>query len=282
MSAQPRRKRHIGLRLLLLLLAALALLTVDSQVRLVTDAYECPISALPDAFDGFRIVQLSDLHGVEFGADNKRLLAAVRAAAPDMIALTGDFVTGPADLPVTEKLFPALSAIAPCYFVSGNHEWASGCVGELAEQMARSGVTYLENEYLPVSRGGEEILLCGVEDPNSWSDLMPPDELVRRARQDWPGRTIVLLGHRNYWVEKYPDLAVDLILCGHEHGGIVRLPGIGGLLGTDRQLLPEFSGGVFHSGSYAMIVSRGLGNIHHTLRFLNNPEIVLVTLKKAA
>ena len=88
-----------------------------------------------------------------------------------------------------------------------------------------------------------------------------------------------MLGHRNYWMEKYPDLPVELILCGHAHGGIVRIPGVGGLLSTDRTLFPDYEAGMYDNGNYTMIVSRGLGNSISVPRLMNRPEILSIELK---
>ena len=87
-----------------------------------------------------------------------------------------------------------------------------------------------------------------------------------------------MLAHRNYWLETYPDLDVNLILCGHGHGGIVRLPGIGGLFGSNETLFPEYSAGLYEGRTYQMLVSRGLGGVMKIPRLFNNPELVSITL----
>ena len=136
---------------------------------------------------------------------------------------------------------------------------------------------YIKNEYISQERQGEELLLLGVEDPNSWAVMPRPDELAEELRSEYPEDFVVLLGHRNYWAEEYSGLPVDLILCGHAHGGIVRLPFVGGLLGTDRTLFPDYEGGIYHCG-FELVVSRGLGNGVPVPRLFNRPELVCVTL----
>ena len=273
-----RRKRVILWLAALLLVASFT----AGQLRLSVSRYDCPVAGLPDDFEGYRIVQLSDLHGASFGKENRRLVDRVRRENPDIIVLTGDFIEDAGDLPVTGRLLPELTKIAPCYFVSGNHEWASGGMEALRAQLAVAGVRYLENEFESIDREGGAILLCGVEDPNSWADLVKPDAVVREAALRYPGTPIILLGHRNYWIREYPQLPVELILCGHGHGGIVRLPGLGGLVGTDRLLFPEHTEGVACSGSYHMVISRGLGRIYGMPRIFNSPEIVVAVLQKEA
>ena len=271
-------------RLIICLVAVLILAgsLAAGQLRLSVSRYLCPVDGLPESFRGFRIVQLSDLHGASFGEDNRRLVEAVRAEKPDLIALTGDFIEDREDLAVTAGLLPQLAEIAPCYFVSGNHEWACGGMAELRGQLEQAGIRYLANEFELISREGASLVLCGVDDPNARPAPAAPDELVREAALCYPETPIILLGHRNYWVDRYPQLPVELIFCGHGHGGVVRLPGLGGLVGTDRLLFPRYTEGMSESGSYHMLVSRGLGRIYGVPRVFNPPEIVVATLEKVS
>jgi len=279
------RKKFRILRFLtagLLLFAGASLLS--SRHMLSVSRYTLPEEGLPAEFDGFRIVQLSDLHGADFGRENLRLVRRVAGERPDIIVLTGDFLERgqvEEELPVLKALVEKLSATAPVYFVSGNHDWASGGIEELAQLLDTAGARYLRNEYVLIERGEARLVLAGVEDPNAWADMLRPDGLVADLRTVHPEAYTVLLGHRNDWVKKYPALDVDLIFCGHGHGGIVRLPFFGGALGTGGGGFPEFDAGLFESGEYTMVVSRGLGNSVPIPRFLNRPEIVSVTLKKA-
>ena len=248
----------------------------DSAENLELTRYTAENAGLPESFAGFKIVQLSDFHGAEFIDD---IVSTVKAEKPDIIALTGDFITDGGDLPAVRELAQRLTDICDVYFVSGNHDFASGKIDELSDILKACGVKYLRNEYVVLERRGERIVLAGVEDPNSWADLESPEEFIGRLRAEFPDDYVALLGHRNYWMEKYPELPVQLILCGHAHGGIVRIPGIGGLLGTDRTLFPDYEAGKYDNGRYTMIVSRGIGNSVALPRFFNRPEIVGVVLK---
>ena len=282
MAEKAPKKLHsfrIALAVLLMLAALFALLFADSANRLVTTDYTVTSARLPPDVDGFRIVQLSDLHAAEFAKDNARLVRAVAAAQPDLIVLTGDFIEAEDQIPVTLALARQLVPLAPVYFVSGNHDWASHAISALFDGLADAGVTCLRNEFVTLQRGAGSIVLAGVDDPNGLADMLKPDEVAAAVQAEHPGAFTVLLGHRNYWVEEYPTLPVDVILCGHAHGGVVRLPGVGGLIGTDRTLFPDYTAGMFASGQYQMIVSRGLGQIAQLPRLLNNPEIVCLTLR---
>lgn len=275
-------KKHRFARALALtagLLLLLALAALDSKYRLQLSVYEIASPALPAAFDGFRVVHLTDLHGARFGPENRTLIQRVREQEPDLIALTGDFASEPADLEAAEELLAGLEGLAPIFYVSGNHEWAGGCMAETKALMERYGVTCLVNEYRPLSREGERIVVAGADDPNGLADMLRPDELASRLREEYPGDFVLFLGHRNYWVQKYPQLPVDLILCGHAHGGVIRLPFVGGLLDVSHRLGAAYEAGLYPSGRYVMEVSRGLGNSIPIPRLFNRPEIVTLILR---
>lgn len=273
-----RRKKRRGLWILLLILCVAYIYCTEEHDAPSPELTEYTVSpnGLPQEFSGFKIVQLSDLHGAKFGAE---LADMVREQSPDMIALTGDLITNAEDIEVIKPLLSELAEISDVYFVSGNHDYASDSANELISALEGVGIINLGNDSTVKSRNGEKLVIAGVEDPNSWSDLTPPDEFIASLRKDHPDECVVLLGHRNYWVTEYPELPVELILCGHEHGGIIRIPGVGGLLSHDRGLFPKYDAGAFESGSYTMIVSRGLGNSIPIPRIFNRPEIVSVTLR---
>ena len=284
---KTKGKKHRGrgcltaLIILALIAAAAAFLIKDSRDDLEISRYEVKSQKLPESFDGFKIVQLSDLHGAEFGEDGMELVEKVKELEPDIIALTGDFVTDEGDLAAVEKLAARLTELCPVYFVSGNHEFGSGLAVKVRNILERAGVKYLSNEYLTISRGEDGILLGGVDDPLAYADMLSPDELAQKMNDAAPDAFKILLGHRNYWMTEYPELPVDLIFCGHAHGGLIRIPGVGGLIGTDRRLFPDFDAGQFNNGRYTLIVSRGLGNSVSIPRVFNRPEIVCVELTRA-
>ena len=284
---KTKGKKHRGrgcltaLIILALIAAAAAFLIKDSREDLEISRYEVKSQKLPESFDGFKIVQLSDLHGAEFGEDGMGLVEKVKELEPDIIALTGDFVTDEGDLAAVKKLAGRLTELCPVYFVSGNHEFGSGLAIKVRNILERAGVKYLSNEYLTINRGEDEILLGGVEDPLAYADMLSPDELAQKMNDAAPDAFKILLGHRNYWMTEYPELPVDLIFCGHAHGGLIRIPGVGGLIGTDRRLFPDFDAGEYNNGRYTLIVSRGLGNSVSIPRIFNRPEIVCVELSSA-
>ena len=280
LPARRKQKKHPVLRATATAAALLALLVADSTLRLVTNEFVFRSARLPAGLDGLRVVVLSDLHGASFGPENSRLLDAVRAAEPDLIALTGDFIDTSGDIDAVAALSAALSAMAPVYFVSGNHDWSSGALETLAARLEENSVICLRNESVTLSRGGESIILCGLEDPNGPADMIKPGALMDRIAETHPDAFVLVLAHRNFWPERYPFLKADLIVCGHGHGGIVRLPFVGGLIGTGFEFLPDNTAGFCEmSGRGTMFVSRGLSDSLPAPRFLNNPQVAVITLQ---
>lgn len=282
---KTQKKPKIGKIIVFSIILLLAVLFLDSNSRVVVTEYERSYENLPESFDGFKIVELADLHLAQYGENNSRILELVAEQQPDIITLNGDFIEKRANLLQGEQtallapFLQRLTQIAPCYFVSGNHEWASGELPELAKLLEELGIKYFHNEFILLSEGEEQIVLAGVEDPNGPADMMKPDELVNIIDKAYPDSFIVLLGHRSNWMELYPDLSVDIIFCGHAHGGVVRLPFLGGVFGTDLDLFPKYDAGIFNEGGYDLVLSRGLGGSIPMPRFLNNPEIVSLTLR---
>ncbi|MGM9520982.1 MAG: metallophosphoesterase [Oscillospiraceae bacterium] len=276
---KKRKKRH-GFAVFLVLLAILAVLLYDGNTRIVTQSFELGNARLPESFEGFKIVQLSDLHTSSFGEGNIQLLDAVREQQPDIIAVTGDLIDGDRAEDYVIELMSRLSDIAPVYYVSGNHEWASGWIQELFEILDSCGVTVLRNEYVVLQRGGQDIVLAGIDDPNGPYDQKTPAELVGEIRAEVGDSYILMLAHRNDEIDMWADLGVDAVLCGHAHGGVIRLPFTDGLIAPGMEWFPTYTSGIYVEGGTQMLVSRGLGNTRGTFRLFNNPQIVTAVLTK--
>lgn len=286
MASHTRTKRNHPWRRLALLavvLAACALFFHWSNHSLQVEAFTFVDPELPGGFDGAVIVQLSDLHCAEFGEGNSELLAAVAAAGPDYIFLTGDLVDQAKPIPegYVENLARGLVAIAPTYFVTGNHEWARGDVPELKNTLAGCGVVVLSNQFVPLERGGDVILLAGVDDPNGYADQKTPEELAAEVAAAGEDPYWILLAHRNtLFAGQYSRLGADLTLCGHGHGGLIRLPFTDGLFSTDRTFFPSYTAGFYEAGGADVFVSRGIGNSGRTFRIFNRPQVAVLTLEQ--
>lgn len=236
---------------------------------------------LPEAFDGFCIVQISDLHNTVFGSHNERLLAMIREAEPDIIAVTGDMIDSRrTDVAAALEFARAAMEIAPCYYVTGNHEMRDEAYEELEAGLIEAGVTVLRGKSVTLEREGAKLRIAGVDDPTARtkdSDAFPAvmtGMLVSLTDESYT----VLLSHRPELFDIYQTFGMDLVLAGHTHGGQIRLPFIGGLYGSDT-FFPEYDAGLFAREGTAMIVSRGLGNSLFPLRINNRPEVVVITLR---
>lgn len=238
------------------------------------------LPALPKSFDSLRLVQISDLHGRSFGEDNARLIDAVKWAEPDLICITGDLFDEKSDLSFLPPLLTALTALAPTYYVTGNHEWQVDSLRDILSMMQELGVNVLQNTYHVLHHGGEKLVLAGVDDPCGPLERLSPNELVRQIRiNEGENVPILMLSHRNDELPMWSELNVMLVLSGHCHGGVVRLPLVGGVFGTHRELFPEYDAGIYRKNGTALYVSRGLGFSGVRFRLLNRPQLSVLCLK---
>ena len=219
----------------------------------------------PAAFSDFTLAQVSDLHGKRFGKNQKRLLEHLRTARPDVIVLTGDIVDGDtADMDSTREFLTQAAALAPIYYVSGNHDRRAPFCGEYKALLAELGATNLDGQYVTLTRGGETITLGGV----GWFGERPeiaPDILLMHSPDGW---------------EALAGKGTGLILCGHKHGGQIALPGKAilapGEYGFDWN--PAYASGRFELDGTTLYVSRGLGTSILPFRMFAQPEIAILTL----
>lgn len=281
-----QRKKHHFWRNLLILIVLFGIYLYWGNRSIETDEATFTSGALPAGFDGCRIVQLSDLHGKYFGKGNERLYSAVKAAHPEYIFVTGDLVDRKTENPTiyAGEVGAALSAIAPTYYVTGNHEWGHGTkvVEEIKRTLRESGVTVLSNEFTYLARNGDTIVLAGIDDPNGYADQETPYELAQEVYAACGDPFWILLAHRNNrFARQYSLLGADLVCSGHAHGGIVRLPGTDGLFSHDLDLFPSYTAGLYEENGSVLFVTRGLGNSGPSFRVFNRPEIAVLTLRRA-
>ncbi len=284
MARHPRSRRPLRTLFTLLIVLLLGALFIRWENTSLQTTYADPaFPNLPEGFDGCRLVVLSDLHTVSFGPENRELIRAVEAAEPDFILLAGDLLDQYRPIPdgYVSSLAQALSAAAPTYYVTGNHEWAIGGVPALKRELAASGITVLSNQFLPLERNGDTIVLAGIDDPNGYADQKTPEQLAEELRAAWGDPFWLLLAHRNNrFVRQYSRLGADLVISGHAHGGIIRLPFTDGLISHDLELFPSYTAGLYEANGSALFVSRGLGNSGPSFRLFNRPEVAVVTLHR--
>ena len=249
---------------------------------LMTSEIQVKSPRLPAGFDGFRIAQISDLHNAEFGEKNEKLLSMLAKTEPDIIVFTGDIIDSRnTDMDVSLAFAAEAAKIAPCYFVTGNHEARVDHLG-FPEQLRSLGVTVLRQEAVTLERNGDTITLMGVDDPTFVVDYMTGDcrPVMTAALEkltEERGYTI-LLSHRPEWFSLYRDFGIDLVFSGHAHGGQFRIPFVGGVIAPNQGFFPDYDAGLYTEGNTAMVVSRGLGPSIIPLRVNNRPEIVVAEL----
>lgn len=266
------------------ILLILIVWTAWGNTALELNTYTINSRGLPDAFDGYRIAQVSDLHNAEFGGGNQRLLDMLREAEPDMIAITGDLIDSrKTNIAVALAFAEEAVRIAPCYYVSGNHEARVPEYRELKAGLEAAGVTVLDDARVEIEISGKSITIIGVNDPSFLADYLTSDAAVMDRKlselSSEDASFTILLSHRPELFDTYAAHDMDLVLTGHAHGGQFRLPLIGGLIAPNQGLFPKYDDGLYSEENTNMIVSRGLGNSIIPFRFNNRPEVVLIELK---
>ena len=256
----------------LLVLALLAYALIYSNTKVLTRRYTLAFPALPESFDGWRAAVVADCHG-RYDED---IVKAVAEAEPNLIILAGDIMGDSSQLDDALDFAGKMKAIGPVCYVTGNHEWTTGVLGAFLDGLARQGVTVLDNETRIITVDGQTITLAGLADPNGPFDMETPAQVLAGVE---PSGFTLLVCHRPNGFKQYAELGADLTVSGHTHGGMVRLPWIGGLMAPGGELLPDMDGGVYEHGGAKLVISRGLAGVDRFPRLFNPREVVLVTLK---
>lgn len=281
---KAKRKRCI-ICLFIFLFFIIAIWTIWSNITLEVNEIIISNSRIPLAFSGFRIAQISDLHNVEFGEDNKLLLQKIAESRPDIIVITGDLVdSSHTDLDAAIGFAENATVIAPVYYVTGNHEAYISQYDYLKERLEAFGVIVLEDRGILLEREREHLSLLGLSDPDfiirgDMFGEVPAMAATKLKGMQMQETYTILLSHRPELFETYASCGIDLVLSGHAHGGQFRLPFVGGLVAPNQGIFPKYDAGVYEKGNTSMVVSRGIGNSIIPIRFNNRPEIILVTLE---
>lgn len=280
-----KKKRIITIAVVAAVLLALIIWTAWGNTALELNRYTISSDRLPKAFDGYRIAHVSDLHNTEMGKDNEKLLTMLREADPDIIAITGDIIDSRnTDIDIALQFTRTAMEIAPCYYVTGNHEARLSEFDKLKEGMIELGVAVLEDGRINLEQSGETISLLGVSDPSFQTDYLFGDsETVMQSKlheiTNEEDTYTILLSHRPELFEVYTESKVDLVLSGHAHGGQFRIPFVGGLVAPNQGLFPKYDAGIYTEENTNMIVSKGIGNSILPFRFNNRPEVILIELE---
>jgi len=267
-------------RLLIFLLCVIAFVGVDVfyEVNYPKVNYVQFTSGKLDRGEQIRLLQIADYHNKAFPPGHSRqLLQRIKQLKPDLIVITGDLVDAKTEdyQPVYRLITQMVKINSQVYYVSGNHEWRSGRVAELTQGLQARGVTVLNNTHVCYQKGQLAVNLCGIDDPHSRHD-----DLERALAQTDARLYTILLSHAPDIVWRQRKLPVDLILCGHTHGGQIRLPFLGALIAPGQGFLPAYDKGEFALGKGTMLyIDSGYGTSVYPLRFWNRSQVSLITIR---
>lgn len=259
-----------------------------SRYMLRVTRYELASGKLTESV---RMVQLSDLHNAVFGEDNALLIAQVKAQSPDLIVMTGDMINGKEQKTgTTEALIRALKEIAPVYASLGNHEQGHRALYriDVKKLYGEAGAIVLDKTYHDVTVKGQKIRLGGLlgyalpERFAQFGEAVKSEYVYLQKMQKTERLTVFLCHYPTCFIKDgiLDDWNIDVVFSGHEHGGQIRLPWLGGVYAPDRGFFPGGTSGVTYStdGKKALVLSRGLGSTGRVPRLNNVPEIVVVDI----
>lgn len=262
-----------------------------SNHRLVTTEYTLCLEKLPRKFSGKKILQLSDLHKKNFGDNYDILINSCEATRPDYIFFTGDLYSrAEFDLDKKVVLMKRLKEIAPAYYIFGNHETETPNKAKtLAKKLKEIGIITLLNQSEKIYVDDAFVNVYGLNIPVPYFKnadgrykhlpMLTEKDVVQMVGKPNKNEFNILLAHSPFPFEEYAKWGADLTFSGHCHGGIVRLPLLGGILSPERKFFPKYTKGIYSCNKYnkdsKMIVSAGLGKF----RVGNPAEIVVINLE---
>lgn len=250
---------------------------------------------IPKDFHNYNIVQISDLHNKSFGKGNIKLLEKINQINPEVIFITGDLIDGESkDFSNSLELVKKLTEKYKVYYITGNHEQKAllrrykDLYLEYFSELKKLDAVHLDNDYIRLKKGNAYINLYGLAIPFKYYNYLFKKDKNTDLEEDFIETSLgkinkdeynILLSHTPFYFEDYEKWGADLTLAGHVHGGIIRLPFVGGLLSPNRTFFPKYDLGKFKINDSVMIVSKGLGGSKVLVRINCKPEIVNIILK---
>lgn len=272
------------------IIVVLLMITVVGNNLLTVTEYTID---LPDLSEDAQIVVISDLHGKEYGKDNCRLLAKISEQAPDAIFVVGDMLDdneAENAFAKTTSLLTGLLNIAPVYLSYGNQEkeCSNDIIDRFIDTITKNGIIVLDDSFVDCEIGGQKIRIGGTMGHafpfgRTMEEFESSDEYVFLKEMEKTDSSTIVLAHmpdtfifngaHTYWSN------IDLVISGHTHGGVIRLPFVGGLYSPMQGFLPEYDYGFYNLGDKMQIViTSGLSGYKFVPRFLNLPEICVINL----
>jgi len=293
--------------------------TLIEQRMLVTTQYEVTSSKLPQGFHNTKIVVLADLHNYTFGRNNERLIRRIVALNPGFIIVAGDMINKrEACYPSNAyTLLEELAKSYKIYYAYGNHEqrvntlllekeldnnvdlkqisslleleqqsqYLSSTWVEYKDKLSQLGVIFIDNQSIDIVINKNRVRISGVSIGRDYFKRSQYPDMEESYLSSLIGvkpenQFQILIAHNPVYFDQYLAWGADLTISGHLHGGMVRIPGLGGAVSPQVKLFPKYDGGQYTKNEGTMIVSRGLGSHSFMPRYFNIPEVVQITLKR--
>lgn len=287
-------KKHKIMTVILIIIAAAVLTALISAIVCSSSLKVTNYTKDIDGIDApCRIVVISDLHSREYGKDNERLVALIAEQSPDAIFCVGDMLsrsTDADDIAAFGELVGKLTDIAPLYYTIGNHEneFYDASLSDVRSAVENAGGVFLNNEYIDVDIGGNTVRLVGILGGNSpWISYYNDDESLIGTKYEFledlrdcelPTLWLAHMPNMMIYFEPQNEFRMDLVLSGHVHGGLWRLPLIGGVISPTEGFFPDYDYGLYSFGNTDMILSGGLSGYDFVPRIFNRPEICVIDL----
>lgn len=261
--------------------------------RFTNTEYTIESDKLPSGFAGLKIVMLSDLHGNSYKLNLDEVIDTINSIKPDCILCAGDMITGKPDTNYFNivEFFEKLCKGNTVFYANGNHEYRmklfTDTYGDMyymyRDKLTKAGVNVLENETVILEKENVFFSLTGLEIDRifyskSHKVTMGSGYLYKELGDKIPVDYSIMLAHNPNYFERYAQWGADLVMSGHIHGGIVRLPRLGGLISTDFRLFPKYDNGLYNGYGSNMILGRGLGTHTVNIRINNVPELITVKI----
>ncbi len=273
-TKKPLSKKAIIRIIILLLVILFGIFTHWQNNDIVITEHEYYSSKVPQEFDGFKILQLSDYHNKNCGENQEDILKLISQQKPDIIVITGDIIDkNRSGYENSLELLEGAASIAPTYYITGNHEKGTDEYEFVRKKIIEEEIFLLEDKVVEVEKNGESISIIGLDADSIQSNVL--EQLISQTDES---DLRVLLAHNPEEIAYYSECGADIAFCGHAHGGQIRLPFTQGLYAPDQGILPEYTAGAHDYGNMTEYISRGIGNSGFPWRIFNRPEIVCVTL----
>ena len=277
------KKKIIILSILLVIFLIVFYLYYENTFLEVTN-YNIVNDKIPDEFNDYKIIQISDYHNEMSNKLNKDLIDKIKSEKPNIIVITGDFIDSRnTNIDVAIDLIKNIKDVAPIYYVTGNHEARVSTYKDLKEKLEEQNVIILFFLTDIIKIGDSQINLIGINDPQISNEILGDDSAIVNKELEISNYDnnlfSILLSHRPELFSTYVENNIDLVLSGHAHGGQIRIPFVGGIIAPNQGFFPKYTSGLFIENNTNMIVSRGIGNSVVPFRINNRPELVIITLK---